>query len=174
MKDTTDLTAIAKVIYQQFPATQGWDGDPYAFHEPGADAHRERALRAAAAVAETLNTHDPGDQRVPDNAHTAVAALSEVLTRAWDAGHAAEAGDMTARDGTIHSLIGVWHAARTLTNPSTCPIRAVVLNHADGSIVGRFDETYGVALGDDRPFPWTALRGPLLLLWHPEDSITAS
>lgn len=64
---------------------------------------------------------------------------------------------------------------RTVVDAADVPVRAVAFNKADGSIVARFDEENGVALGDDRPFPWSGkyLRGPLVLLWHPDDGLTA-
>ena len=57
--------------------------------------------------------------------------------------------------------------SRTVQTCDEVPIRSVAYNHADGSVVARFDATNGVVFGDSRPFPWQAkyLRGPLTLLW---------
>jgi hypothetical protein len=64
---------------------------------------------------------------------------------------------------------------RTVSTAADVPIRAVAYNQADGSIVARFDQDHGVVFGDDRPFPWQDkyLRGPLTLLWHPDDGPSA-
>lgn len=64
---------------------------------------------------------------------------------------------------------------RTVADAADVPVRAVAFNKADGSIVARFDDEHGVVFGDDRPFPWSSkyLRGPLVLLWHPHDGLSA-
>lgn len=64
---------------------------------------------------------------------------------------------------------------RTVEDAADVPVRAVAFNKADGSIVARFDEENGVVFGEDRPFPWSSeyLRGPLVLLWHPDDGLSA-
>lgn len=65
--------------------------------------------------------------------------------------------------------------SRTVATASEIPIGAVAYNHADGSIVARHDEEHGVVFGVERAFPWKAkyLRGPLTILWHPDDGPTA-
>lgn len=65
--------------------------------------------------------------------------------------------------------------ARTVGSAAEVPITAVAYNHADGSIVARYDETHGVVFGEARAFPWESkyLRGPLTILWHPSDGPTA-
>lgn len=68
------------------------------------------------------------------------------------------------------ALKALWDS-RTVHSAADVPIRAVAYNHADGSIVARFDHEHGVVFGDDRPFPWqnTYLRGHLTILWHPDE-----
>lgn len=99
-----------------------------------------------------------------------IAALAEVLGSAWDWGHSSDEGS-TVRESAIHVLTGRWLDLRTVA-AGDAPVRSVVFNHADGTIAARFDERHGVVFGDDRPFPWDVLRGPLTLLWHPDDSAT--
>lgn len=104
------------------------------------------------------------------------AALTEVLAAAWDAGRASADNDQAeGRAEVIEQLAQRYRELRTVPAAEDIPVRAVAHNHADGSIVARFDEIHGVVFGDDRPFPWEAqyLRGPLTLLWHPEDGMTA-
>jgi hypothetical protein len=65
------------------------------------------------------------------------------------------------------------HRRHLLTDAEVqaAPLRSV-LRVADGSIVARFDERYGVVFGDDRPFPWTVCRAPAIVLWLDEDPTT--
>ncbi len=51
---TIDPAALAPVIYKHYPATQLWDGEPYAFHEDGAATARDRAHRAAIDILAVL------------------------------------------------------------------------------------------------------------------------
>jgi len=73
------------------------------------------------------------------------------------------------------AAIAALEEFRTVRTAAEVPIRAVVYNKADKSIVARFDHDHGVVFGDDRPFPWSDkyLRGPLRVLWHPSDGPTA-
>lgn len=52
--------------------------------------------------------------------------------------------------------------------PPRCVVRA-----ADGTIAARFNDELGVLFGDDRPFQWSVLRVPALLLWVDGDSVAA-
>ena len=99
-----------------------------------------------------------------------IAALAEVLGSAWDSGQSSDEGS-TVRENAIHDLTERWLDLRTVA-AADAPVRSVVFNQADGTIAARFDERHGVVFGDDRPFPWDVLRGPLTLLWHPDDSPT--
>lgn len=45
---------IARTLYGIRPAIQQWNGDPYAFHEPGAHHERELAYKQARAVVDVL------------------------------------------------------------------------------------------------------------------------
>lgn len=40
-----------------------------------------------------------------------------------------------------------------------------VVRAADGTIAARYDQERGVVFGDERPFPWSALRAPAVVLW---------
>ncbi|TLF74078.1 hypothetical protein [Nocardia cyriacigeorgica] len=44
----------------------------------------------------------------------------------------------------------------------------IVVRAKDGTIAARFDQVHGVVFGDDRPFPWSVLRAPAVVLWEPE------
>jgi hypothetical protein len=100
------------------------------------------------------------------------AALAEVLGSAWDSGSGEGSGDTSAtRASAVRELTQRWLDLRTVA-VADAPVRSVVFNQADGTIAARFDEHRGVVLGDDRPFPWDCLRGPLTLLWHPDDIAT--
>ena len=46
--------------------------------------------------------------------------------------------------------------------------RGVVVRAKDGTIAARFDSEYGVVFGDDRPFPWSVLQAPAVVLWEAE------
>lgn len=99
-----------------------------------------------------------------------IAALADVLGSAWDSGNSdGSAETSTRRADAIRELTQRWLDLRTVA-VAEAPIRSVVYNQADGTIAARFDETRGVVLGDDRSFPWDRLRGPLTLLWHPDDA----
>jgi hypothetical protein len=50
------------------------------------------------------------------------------------------------------------------------PPRSVV-RAADGTIAARFSDELGVLFGDDRPFPWSVLRVPALVLWVDGDPL---
>ncbi|OHU47298.1 hypothetical protein BKG82_26980 [Mycobacteroides chelonae] len=49
------IEKIARTLYGIRPAIQQWNGDPYAFHEPGAHHERELAYKQARAVAAVLD-----------------------------------------------------------------------------------------------------------------------
>lgn len=45
-----------------------------------------------------------------------------------------------------------------------------VIRGRDGTIAARFwDLEHGVLFGDDRPFAWTAIKAPAVVLWGPGD-----
>lgn len=46
--------------------------------------------------------------------------------------------------------------------------RGTIVRAADDTIACRFDDQLGVVFGDDRPFPWSVLRAPAMVLWMPE------
>lgn len=50
--------------------------------------------------------------------------------------------------------------------PPRCVVRA-----ADGTIAARFDQHLGVVFGDDRPFQWSVLSVPALVLWVDGDTL---
>lgn len=44
-----------------------------------------------------------------------------------------------------------------------------IVKTEDGTVACRFyDGVHGVLFGDDRPFKWSVLQPPALLLWHPD------
>lgn len=53
---------------------------------------------------------------------------------------------------------------RTAEGRDALPAGIVVLS-GEGSLAGRYNDEYGVVLGDERPFPWRALDLPLVVLY---------
>lgn len=60
----------------------------------------------------------------------------------------------------LTSVDGQINQDALMTVPAGTVVRAV-----DGTIACRYDETRGVVFGDERPFPWTVLRAPAVVLW---------
>ncbi len=62
--------------------------------------------------------------------------------------------------------------AASMTNPApltkseldTVP-HGTVVRSADGTIACRYDDSRGVLFGDERPFLWSVLRAPAIILW---------
>lgn len=48
------ILELATVIYSERPAIQPWNGEPYGFHELGAEEERSRALKTAEKILEHL------------------------------------------------------------------------------------------------------------------------
>ena len=44
-----------------------------------------------------------------------------------------------------------------------------VVRATDGTIACRYDQRLGVVFGDDRPFPWSVLKPPAVVLWPSTD-----
>lgn len=51
-----DVEKVARFLYSLDPAIQGWNGDPYAYNEPNAKRHRDRAQQWAERLIEALPT----------------------------------------------------------------------------------------------------------------------
>lgn len=48
------ILELATVIYSERPSIQPWNGEPYGFHELGAEEERSRALKTAEKILEHL------------------------------------------------------------------------------------------------------------------------
>jgi len=56
--------------------------------------------------------------------------------------------------------------ARVYEDAADVPVRTVIWWPADRTVAARFDKTHGVVLGDDRPFPWSLITGPVTVLFE--------
>lgn len=74
---------------------------------------------------------------------------------------------LTAADTAVAA--GWRPPAQVIDDAADVPVRAVIWWPADKTIAARFDETLGVVLGDDRPFAWSVIKGPVTVVWEPGD-----
>lgn len=73
--------------------------------------------------------------------------------------------------GLARELLATRTAAKARRIETDAELHAVpertVVRARDGSIAARANETRGVAFGDDRSFPWSALHAPATILFDP-------
>ncbi len=52
--------------------------------------------------------------------------------------------------------------------------QGTVVISAQGTLAGRYDDTRGVVLGDERAFPWRILDLPAVIVWSPTEKAETS
>jgi hypothetical protein len=76
--------------------------------------------------------------------------------------------DLSLLAASLHAS-GYRPPARVIDDPADVPVQAVIWWPADKTIAARFDEVHGVVFGDDRPFAWSVIKGPVTVLWESGD-----
>lgn len=61
--------------------------------------------------------------------------------------------------------------AEVYKDAADVPVRTVIWWPADKTVAARFDKTNGVVLGDDRPFRWSVINGPVTVLFQEDTAV---